>query len=128
MYMRMSVESSQVFIRGLLRACYIKYFTIIYGKFDPGVLRCWTCHTMDGGVTTLDGCGHHFCIPCLEELHDDWTAGCKQPCQQCFKINVPGKSDLRNLKLNPGLPYIPGLNLRAGMSDLKDLKVICDFV
>ena len=68
---------------------------------------------MDGRVTTLDGCGHNFCIPCLEELYDDWTDGCKQPCQQCFKLNVPEKSDLRNLKLNPGLPNIPGLNLQA---------------
>ena len=77
---------------------------------------------MDGRVTTLDGCGHNFCIPCLEELYDDWTAGCKQPCQQCFKLNVPEKSDLRNLKLNPGLPNIPGLNLQAGMCVLRDLK------
>lgn len=79
------------------------------------LMRCWKFSAVSGRVVTL-ACSHHFCISCLEGQHDDWTEGCKQPCQACFKLTVPKKSDIRNLTSNIELPNIAGLNLSKGMN------------
>ena len=73
------------------------------------IMKCWECSATHGRVVTLD-CGHHFCITCLEDLHTDWTEGCKQPCQACFRLTVPKKTLIRHLtsSTNGGLPPIRG--------------------
>lgn len=60
------------------------------------LMKCWQCNESHSRVVSLS-CGHHFCTKCLEELHSDWTEKCKQPCQCCFKLTVPKKSEIRNL-------------------------------
>ena len=75
------------------------------------IMRCRKCDAVHGRVVTLS-CGHHFCLNCLEEQHSDWTEGCKQPCQACFKLSVPTRAGLRNLTPNvTSIPNIAGLDL-----------------
>ena len=76
------------------------------------VAQCWKFDTAGGRVVTLN-CGH-FCISCLERQHDDWTEGCKQPCQACFKLTVPKKSELRNLTSDVNMPNVAGVSLNKG--------------
>ena len=77
------------------------------------VAQCWKCDTAGGRVVTLN-CGHHFCLSCLERQHDVLTEGCKQPCQACFKLSVPKRSELRNLTSNVNMPNVASLSLQRG--------------
>ena len=88
------------------------------------VAQCWKCGTAGGRVVTLN-CGHHFCLSYLEGQHDNWTAGCKKPCQACFKLTVPKKSELRNLTSNVNMPNVAGLSLQTSWyKSLEMSKVI----
>ena len=73
------------------------------------LMRCWKCSAVSGQVVTL-ACGHHFCISCLEDQHDTWTEGCKQPCQACFRLTLPKKTMIRHLtsSTNGGLAPLRG--------------------
>ena len=75
------------------------------------IMRCRKCDAVHGRVVTLS-CGHHYCLTCLEEQHSDWTEGCKQPCQACFKLAVPKKADLNGLSAKAvDIPNMANLNL-----------------
>ena len=74
------------------------------------VALCWKCDRVHGRVVTLN-CGHHFSLSCLEGQNDELTEGCKQPCQACFKLTVPKKSELQNLTSNVNMPKVAGLSL-----------------